>query len=101
MANKEKEHESLLDSVRKLTGQVAGSTLELARNTATMTAMFGENWLRLAQALSKAEEYAEAGDALTKVLQLGPPPDHSYEHGRWLEEARDPNLEDLWGLSHV
>jgi transcriptional regulator with XRE-family HTH domain len=46
MANKDKEHDSLLDSLRRLTGQVAGGTLELARNTATMTAMFGENWLR-------------------------------------------------------
>ena len=48
MANKDKDHESdsLLQSLRKLTGQVAGGTLGLARNTATMTAMFGENWLR-------------------------------------------------------
>jgi transcriptional regulator with XRE-family HTH domain len=48
MANKNKEHESesLLMSLRKLTGQVAGGTLGLARNTAAMTAMFGENWLR-------------------------------------------------------
>jgi transcriptional regulator with XRE-family HTH domain len=48
MANKDKDHESdsLLHSLRKLTGQVAGGTLGLARNTATMTAMFGENWLR-------------------------------------------------------
>ena len=46
MATKDKEHDSLLDSLRRLTGQVAGGTLELARNTATMTAMFGENWLR-------------------------------------------------------
>ncbi len=44
--DKEQEHESLLDSLRKLTGQVAGGTLEIARNTATMTAMFGESWLR-------------------------------------------------------
>ncbi|MCB1700120.1 MAG: hypothetical protein H6985_15865 [Pseudomonadales bacterium] len=43
---KEQEPESLLDSVRRLTGQVAGGTLGLARNTAAMTAMFGENWLR-------------------------------------------------------
>jgi transcriptional regulator with XRE-family HTH domain len=68
MANKEKEHESLLDSVRKLTGQVAGSTLELARNTATMTAMFGENWLRtnLLNQLEpeRLEAMAEAGHFL-------------------------------------
>lgn len=44
--DKEQESASLLDSVRKLTGQVAGGTLGLARNTAAMTAMFGENWLR-------------------------------------------------------
>jgi len=43
---KAQEPESLLDSVRRLTGQVAGGTLGLARNTAAMTAMFGENWLR-------------------------------------------------------
>jgi transcriptional regulator with XRE-family HTH domain len=46
MATKDTEHESLLGSLKKLTGQVAGGTLGLARNTATMTAMFGENWLR-------------------------------------------------------
>ena len=44
--NKDQEHDSLLGSLRKLTGQVAGGTFELARNTATMSAMFGENWLR-------------------------------------------------------
>lgn len=44
--DKDPEHESLLFSLRKLTGQVAGGTLGLARNTAAMTAMFGENWLR-------------------------------------------------------
>lgn len=47
MARKDKqETDSLLDSLRRLTGQVAGGTFELARNTATMTAMFGETWLR-------------------------------------------------------
>jgi transcriptional regulator with XRE-family HTH domain len=48
MAKKDtnQEPESLLGSVRRLTGQMAGSTLGLARNTAAMTAMFGENWLR-------------------------------------------------------
>ena len=47
MARKDKqEHDSLLDTLRRLTGQVAGGTFELARNTATMTAMFGETWLR-------------------------------------------------------
>ena len=48
MAKSKDEHDndSLLQSLRRLTGQVAGGTFELARNTATMTAMFGENWLR-------------------------------------------------------
>jgi transcriptional regulator with XRE-family HTH domain len=48
MAKKPKSQvpESLLGSVRRITGQVAGGTIELARNTAAMTAMFGENWLR-------------------------------------------------------
>lgn len=48
MSRNDKNHESdsLLDSLRRLTGQVAGGTFELARNTATMTAMFGETWLR-------------------------------------------------------
>ena len=44
--DKDHESDSLLDSLRRLTGQVAGSTFELARNTATMSAMFGETWLR-------------------------------------------------------
>jgi transcriptional regulator with XRE-family HTH domain len=48
MAKKDKdlESDSLISSLRKLTGQVAGGTIGLARNTAAMTAMFGENWLR-------------------------------------------------------
>ncbi len=48
MANKKtgKEDRSLVDSLMRLSGQVAGGTLELARNTATLTAMFGETWLR-------------------------------------------------------
>ena len=48
MAKNEKDHDSdsLLGSLMRLTGTVAGGTLELAKNTATMSAMFGENWLR-------------------------------------------------------
>lgn len=46
MENDDHPHDSLLDSLRRLTGQVAGGTFELARTTATMTAMFGESWLR-------------------------------------------------------
>ncbi len=43
---KDQDSDSLLGSLVRLTGNVAGGTLELAKNTATMTAMFGENWLR-------------------------------------------------------
>jgi len=39
-------NESFLESLRKLTEQIAGGTFDLARNTATLTAMFGETWLR-------------------------------------------------------
>ena len=48
MAGKAKDNESLLDSLKKLTEQIAGGTFDFARNTATMTAMFGETWLRSA-----------------------------------------------------
>ena len=64
----DQEHESLLESVRRLTGQVAGSTIGLARNTAAMTAMFGENWLRSAVLNQlepeRLEAMAEAGHFL-------------------------------------
>jgi len=46
MARDDQDNDSLLDSLRRLSGQVAGGTFELAKNTATMTAMFGETWLR-------------------------------------------------------
>jgi transcriptional regulator with XRE-family HTH domain len=46
--DRDKDNESLLESLRKLSGQIAGGTFDLARNTATMTAMFGETWLRSA-----------------------------------------------------
>jgi transcriptional regulator with XRE-family HTH domain len=52
--------DSLIDSLVKLTGQVAGGTLELARNTATMTAMFGETWFRHALLNSMEPERLEA-----------------------------------------
>jgi transcriptional regulator with XRE-family HTH domain len=65
---KEQEHDSLLLSLRKLTGQVAGGTLGLARNTAAMTAMFGENWLRTTvlnqMEPERLEAMAEAGHFL-------------------------------------
>ncbi len=40
------ESTTLMDALMRLSGQVAGGTMELARNTATLTAMFGETWLR-------------------------------------------------------
>jgi transcriptional regulator with XRE-family HTH domain len=46
MAAQEKESDTFLDSLRKLTEQIAGGTVDFARNTATLTAMFGESWLR-------------------------------------------------------
>ena len=65
---KSKEGGSLLDVLGRLTGQVAGGTVNLARNTAAMTAMFGENWL--SQAVlnqlepERLEAMAEAGHFL-------------------------------------
>ncbi len=59
---------SLVDSLVKLTGQVAGGTVELARSTATMSAMFGES--RLRQSLmnklepERLEAMADAGHFL-------------------------------------
>ena len=68
MATREKDHDSLLNSLRKLTGQVAGGTLDLARNTAAMSAMFCENWLRNAvlnkMEPERLEAMAEAGHFL-------------------------------------
>jgi transcriptional regulator with XRE-family HTH domain len=46
MAGKQKENDSLLDSLRKLTEQIAGGTVDFARSTVTLTTMFGETWLR-------------------------------------------------------
>ena len=74
--------DSLMDSLLKLTGQVAGGTLELARNTATMTAMFGDNWLSSALLKTMEPERLEAmADA-----------------GRFLRDARETaglSLKDL------
>jgi transcriptional regulator with XRE-family HTH domain len=74
--------DSLIDSLVRLTGQVAGGTLELARNTATMTAMFGDNWLSSALLKTMEPERLEAmADA-----------------GRFLQDARETaglSLKDL------
>ena len=65
---------SLLSSLMKLTGQMAGGTLDLARNTATMTAMFGENWLRSAllntMEPERLEAMAEAGHFLRDAREM-------------------------------
>jgi len=67
-------NDNLLDSLVKLTGQVAGGTLDLARNTATMTAMFGESWLRntLVNRFEpeRLEAMAEAGRFLREAREL-------------------------------
>ena len=81
----DKKHEasgSLLASLIELTGQVAGNTLDIARNTATMTAMFGENWLRDALTSSLEPERREA----------------MAEAGRFMRDARETaglSLKDL------
>jgi transcriptional regulator with XRE-family HTH domain len=60
--------EGLLAGLMRFTGQVAGGTLEIARHTATMTAMFGEGWLRqtLLQNMEpeRLEAMADAGHLL-------------------------------------
>ncbi|MEQ8263483.1 helix-turn-helix transcriptional regulator [Pseudohaliea sp.] len=65
--------ESLLDALKRLTGQVAGGTMDLAVATGTLGAMFGETWLRNALALSlspeRHEAMAEAGHLLRDLRQ--------------------------------
>lgn len=65
MSNENDSSDSILSSLMRLTGQMAGGTLDLARNTATMTAMFGESWLKgvLLNTLEpeRLEAMAEAG----------------------------------------
>jgi len=46
MAEEDNDKETLLDSLIKVSEQIAGGTVDFARNTATLTAMFGETWLR-------------------------------------------------------
>jgi transcriptional regulator with XRE-family HTH domain len=64
---------SLLGQLTRLTGQVAGQTLDIAKNTATMSAMFGENWLK--SVLMKTLE-PERLDAMADA-------------GRFLRDARE------------
>ncbi|NND68633.1 MAG: helix-turn-helix domain-containing protein [Halioglobus sp.] len=74
MAENDNGSENLLEALVKLTGQVAGGTLDLARNTATMTAMFGESWLRNALVNrfepERLEAMAEAGRFLRDAREL-------------------------------
>ena len=74
MATRDKQQDSLLDAFKKLTGQVAGGTFDLARNTATMTAMFGENWLRTVVMNTlepeRLEAMAEAGHFLRDAREM-------------------------------
>jgi transcriptional regulator with XRE-family HTH domain len=60
MAGRDKDSDSLLESLRRLTEQIAGGTLDFARNTATLTAMFGESWLRNALLTKLEPERLEA-----------------------------------------
>lgn len=74
--------DSILSSLMRLTGQMAGGTLDLARNTATMTAMFGESWLKGALLNTLEPERLEA----------------MAEAGRFLRDARETagmSLKDL------
>lgn len=68
------QQDSLFSALRKLTGQVAGGTIEIARTTATMTAMFGETWLRnaLVNTLEpeRLEAMAEAGRFLRDAREM-------------------------------
>ncbi|MCZ6828904.1 MAG: hypothetical protein O7F73_04850 [Gammaproteobacteria bacterium] len=56
---------SLLEQLTRLGGQVAGQTLDAAKTTASLTAMFGESWLKstLLKTLEpeRLEAMAEAG----------------------------------------
>ena len=65
---KSRDRDTLLDTLGRLTGQVAGGTVDLARSTAAMTAMFGENWISRAVLNQlepeRLEAMAEAGHLL-------------------------------------
>ncbi len=67
--NKTSDEQSLISTLMQITGQVAGSTLDLARTTATMTAMFGESWLRSALMKNMEPERLEAMADAGKFLR--------------------------------
>jgi len=73
MVAKDKQDATFLGSLVSLTGQVAEGTFDLARNAATLTAMFGENWLRSARLTRLEPERLEA----------------MAEAGRFLRDARE------------
>jgi len=73
MVAKDKQDATFLGSLVSLTGQVAEGTFDLARNAATLTAMFGENWLRSALLTRLEPERLEA----------------MAEAGRFLRDARE------------
>jgi transcriptional regulator with XRE-family HTH domain len=64
----DEKHKSLLEQLTRFTGQVAGQTLDAAKTTATLGAMFGENWLSTAVMKTfepeRLEAMAEAGHFL-------------------------------------
>ena len=59
---------SLFDQLTRITGEIAGQTLDAAKATATLTAMFGEGWLKSAVMKTlepeRLEAMAEAGHFL-------------------------------------
>ena len=69
----EEKQKSLLEQLTRLTGQVAGQTLDVARTTATLSTMFGENWLSSAVMKTLEPERLEA----------------MAEAGRFLRDARE------------
>ena len=89
MAAKDRQDATFLESLVNLTGQVAEGTFDLARNAATLTAMFGENWLRSALLTRLEPERLEA----------------MAEAGRFLRDARETaglsmrEFADMLGLS--
>lgn len=66
--------ETIFNSLVKLTGQLAGTTVDLARDATAMTAMFGQAWLPDAMlnlmAPERLEAMAEAGDFLRDAREL-------------------------------
>lgn len=80
--SEEGDSRSILNSLIKLTSQVAGGTIDMAKNTATMTAMFGDGWVRDALLNTFEPERLEAMS----------------EAGRFLHDARETaglSLKDL------